>query len=135
LGYLVWQQRDSSNPGSTKTALEASRLQAYYFHGNSRCYTCNTIETYARETLEHEFAREIAHKDLSFQTLNAEEPENRHFIQDFQITNPTVILARYEGDEVLEFKNLTQVWKLVKDKDAFQAYIRDETQAMLQKAH
>ncbi len=135
LAYLVWQQRGPSDPGSTKTGLTAPRLQAYYFHGNSRCYTCNTIETYAKETLEQEFAEEIANKDLSFQALNAEEPENRHFIQDFQITNPTVILARYEGDEVLEFKNLTQVWKLVKNKDAFQAYIRDETQAMLQEAH
>jgi hypothetical protein len=139
LGYLILQQRKAPSPSSPEVPAKASSgkpyLQAYYFHGNSRCYTCNTIEAYAKETLESEFAEEMTNKRLFFQTVNAEQPENNHFIQDFQLTSPTVILARHEGDEVLEFKNLNQVWKLVKNKEAFQTYIRDETRAMLQEAH
>ncbi len=139
LGYLVLQQRKAPSLPSPElpatTSSDNPYLRAYYFHGNSRCYTCNTIEAYAKETLESEFAEEMANKRLSFETVNAEQPENRHFIQDFQLTSPTVVLARHEGDEVLEFKNLTQVWKLVKNKEQFQAYIRDETRAMLERQH
>ena len=135
LGYIVFQQKKmifTSSPATPpKDTLDSSYIEAYYFHGNSRCYTCNTIEAYTKETLESDFAEEIAHKDLLFRVINAETPENYHFIQEFQLTNPTVILARKEEGQVLQFKNLNQVWKLVKNKEQFRTYIREEVRAML----
>ncbi len=135
LGYIVFQQKKiisvSSPETPPKDTLDSSYIEAYYFHGNSRCHTCNTIEAYTKETLETDFAEEIAHKALLFRVINAETPGNRHFIQEFQLTNPTVILARKEEGQVLQFKNLNQVWKLIKNKEQFQTYIREEVRAML----
>ncbi len=135
LGYLVLQQRGASNPGSTKTALDSSRLQAYYFHGKARCRKCIDMENYTREALETGFAEEMDRKEIAFQVVNLNEPENKHFIEDFQLTNISVILSLQKGDALLEFKNLEQVWGFVRNKEQFMAYVQEETRAMLQGAH
>ena len=136
LGYIVFQQTKtifvSSPEVPSKDPLDSPHIEAYYFHGNSRCYTCNTIEAYTKETLETDFTEEIARKALLFRVINVETPENQHFIQEFQLTSPTVVLARKDESEVSQFKNLNRVWKLVKNKEQFQAYIREETRTMLE---
>jgi len=134
LGYLLLRQGTETlvfGKSSEAPSTVPSVFEAYYFHGNTRCYTCKTIEDYTKETIESDFPKELASGKLAFQSVNVEESENRHFIQEFQLTNPTVILARKEEGQVLQFKNLNQVWKLVKNKEQFQTYIREEVRAML----
>ncbi|MFO7616170.1 MAG: hypothetical protein R6V75_02880, partial [Bacteroidales bacterium] len=41
--------------------------------------------------------------------VNIDEPENRHFIQDFQLVTRSVVLAEYRDGEVVRYENLDQV--------------------------
>jgi len=82
------------------------KLIVYYFHGNVRCYSCNQIEALTKEAIETGFQHELASGQLELQILNVQKPANEHFIKDYQITNQTVILQTYEGNQPKEWKNL-----------------------------
>jgi len=125
-------------PGGTPSAVQPntdsfkSRVIAYYFHGTHRCTTCLTIERYSREAIEKYFSEEIREGILEFKALNVEDPENRHYIQDYQLYTKSLVLALYKDDKQLKWKNLSQVWSCVGDKEKFYQYVKDETERFLQ---
>ena len=110
---------DADAPGTHKVIV-------YYFHGNARCVTCRTIEAYAEESVRQGFPDAIADGSLQWHAVNVEEPQNRHFIRDFQLATRTVVVAEIDDETRARFKRLDKVWMLVRDEDAFAAYVRGE---------
>jgi len=109
-----------------------NKVIAYYFHGTNRCATCLTIERYSREAIEKYFSQEIREGTLEFKPLNVDEPENCYYIQDYQLYTRSLVLALYKDDKQLKWKNLSEVWAYVKDKERFYQYVKDETERFLQ---
>ncbi len=105
---------------------------AYYFHGASRCQTCLRIEQYSREALEAGFREEIQSGALEWYAVNVEEPPNEHFIADYELTTRSLVLVDMEGGAETRWKNLSRVWELVGDREAFVGYVLQETQAYLE---
>lgn len=116
-----------------KEALPESRVVAYYFHGTARCTTCRTIEAYAQQAIEENFADALDQGLLTWSAVNVEEPENAHFIKDFNLTIKTVVLAKLQDDKPVEWKALPEVWTLVRDENSFKDFIWTETQGFLEK--
>lgn len=111
----------------------SERVVAYYFHGNMRCASCRTLEKLAHDALNSGFDDELNSGRLVFQEINVESPGNRHYIHDFQLTNRSIVIALYRADGELEsWKNLEQVWQLLRDSDGFILYVQSETQALLE---
>lgn len=110
-------------------AKAAGQILAYYFHGFARCQTCRKLETYTQEAIETGFGPEIKSGRIKWQVFNVEEPENKHFIQDFQLNNKSVILAITQGGAVKDWKNLSQIWELVGDKEQFLKYVQGEVRS------
>jgi Tfp pilus assembly major pilin PilA len=109
-----------------------NKVIAYYFHGTHRCTTCLTIERYSREAIEKYFSKQLQDRRLEFRPLNVEEPENRHYIQDYQLyTKSLVITLRKDGKEI-KWKNLADVWTYVRDKEKYYQYVKEETERFLQ---
>jgi len=100
---------------------------AYYFHGNVRCATCKKIEAFADEAVHQGFQEMLENGALTWRVVNVDEPENRHFIDDFQLVTRSVVLAEYDDDAIIRWKNLDKVWQLVRSKDAFIDYVQGET--------
>lgn len=111
--------------------VQETHVVAYYFHGNVRCASCRKLEAYAEEAIVQGFADELAAGRLEWRAVNTDQPENAHFVKDFELTAKSVVLVSYRGDEVVRFENLTRVWQLLRDKDAFLGYVRDATHAFL----
>ncbi len=148
VGYLVMRESGATapatppaesaaavTPDATLTpAIEpaASRVVAYYFHGNARCTTCKTIEKYTEEAIEDGLVEEVASGKLELVAVNVDMPENRHFIDDFELATRTVVLARIENGEQAEYQKLDEVWNLVRNRGAFLDYVKGETRKMLQ---
>jgi hypothetical protein len=103
----------------------------FYFHGNVRCATCKKIEAYADEAIRENFADGLQDGALTWKVANVEEPENRHYVQDFQLVTRSVVLAEFADGKVVRWKNLDKVWQLIRNQDSFSAYIVDETSAFL----
>lgn len=107
------------------------KVMVYYFHGNTRCYTCRTIESLAKEAVMSTFGPELKSGRVVFQSVNVEEPANEHFVYDYQLTTRSIVLARYSEGRQQSWKNLDRVWMLVRDSAAFYRYVADETSQML----
>jgi hypothetical protein len=120
----------------TTTAVVPQTLDAevvaYYFHGNFRCRTCRTIEAYSEEAIRSEFADELASGHVAWRVVNIDEPENKHFIKDFELVTRSLVITKYEDGEMTRWENLEQVWQLVRDKEQFLDYVRRSTRKFLQ---
>ena len=120
---------------SQDKAEEVSEVIIYYFHGNARCRTCRTIESYAEMAVRAEFADELKDGRLEWRVVNVEDQGNDYFIKDFQLSTRSVVLERITDGKRQEWKNLQRVWELVRgDKEDFLKYIQDETRSYLKEA-
>ncbi len=120
------------NAGPGESAAERvregdTRIIAYYFHGNARCKTCLSIELYALEAIETGFPEALKSGEIEFLTVNLDIPENEHFIDDFQLAARTIVLERIVDGKRRDYLNLHRVWELVRNKEAYVAYVQDET--------
>ena len=125
--------RDDGMVGDSpeKSKEPVHRIIAYYFHGTQRCMTCRTIESFAEESLSTEFSGELEAGKLAWRPVNVDTPENEHFIQDYELSTRSVVLVKMLDGEQKQWKSLTEVWELVRDKPSFVAYIQEETREFL----
>ena len=108
------------------------KVVAQYFHGTTRCDTCRAIEALTREALGTGFSKELETGRLELRSINVDEPANGHFVEDYQLTTRTVVIARFKDGKQGEWKRLDQVWQLVGDRDAFITYVQAETRSLLE---
>jgi len=111
--------------------IQSSRIVAYYFHGNLRCTTCRKLEAYSQEAITTGFAKEMESGALEWRVVNVDEPENKHFVADFELVTKSLVLVEYRDSEVARYSNLKLVWQLVGDKDGFLKYVRDSTREFI----
>ncbi|MFZ3136447.1 MAG: nitrophenyl compound nitroreductase subunit ArsF family protein [Thermodesulfovibrionales bacterium] len=124
------QKQEAPSP-HTAVKSQNSKLIAYYFHGTFRCTTCRTIEQYSHDAIQTYFAKELGNGRLEFRPVNIEEPGNKHFIQDYQLVTKSLVLSLMSDGKETKWKNLADVWKLVRDKDKFFQYVKDEVEKFL----
>jgi hypothetical protein len=124
-----------SAPAAQNTALKygAHKVIAYYFHTNTRCSTCMKIEAYSHEAIEKGFPEELKNGTLEMRVINYEQPENRHFMQDYKLVSKSLVLVNVVDGKQTEWRNLKLVWQLTGRKDAFLNYVRQEVRGFLAK--
>ena len=125
------KQKEEAPSPLTEVKSQNSKVIAYYFHGTFRCSTCRTIEQYSHDAIQTYFAKELGNGRLEFRPVNVEEPENKHFIQDYQLVTRSLVLSLVSDGKETKWKNLPDVWKLVRDKDKFFQYVKDEVEKFL----
>jgi len=117
--------------GPVNVRLKPDHIAAYYFYGNARCASCRKIEAYSKEGILKNFPDELKRGVLSFQAINVEEPENRHFIKDYGLYTKSLIVASYADDKQIRYKNLERVWDYLGSKEAFENYVKTELSGFL----
>jgi hypothetical protein len=127
------QKQEAPSP-HTAVKSQNSKVIAYYFHGTFRCSTCRTIEKYSHDAIQQYFSKELGNRNLEFKPLNVETPENRHYIQDYQLFSRSLVLSLVSDGKETKWKNLPDVWTLVKNKDKFFQYVKDEVEGFLKEA-
>jgi thiol-disulfide isomerase/thioredoxin len=122
----------AASPGAgSHTETSADGLVVYYFHGNTRCPTCQSIESQAQETVQTDFASQLSSGAVTWKILNYEQPANGQLAKKFEIQMPVVVLAKMKAGQVEDWKRLDEVWALVGDKPAFAKHVREEIERML----
>jgi hypothetical protein len=124
---------EDSPTATGEASQNTARVIAYYFHGNFRCVTCRTIEAYAEEAITKGFANELASGRLAWRVINTDEPENKHFIRDFELVTKSLVLVEYRDGKVARHENLKEIWQLLRDKESFLNYVRTSTRNFLEK--
>ena len=105
-----------------------------YFHATARCASCLKIEELTNATMTMRFAGPIAEKRVVWRLVNVDEPENAHFVKDYGLFTKSVVVSEVKGGKEVRWKNLDQVWPLLRDPEGFQAYVEREVRAYLEKA-
>jgi hypothetical protein len=112
---------------------DTHKVIAYYFHTNTRCSTCMKIEAYSKEAIEKGFPEELKKGILEMRIVNYENPENRHFMNDYKLVSKSLVLVNTVNGKQTEWTNLKMVWQLTGRKDAFLNYVRKEVRSYLTK--
>lgn len=118
-----------------KAATGDTKVIAYYVHGTRRCVTCRKLESYTQEAIEAAFSEQLEAGTIVWMPVNTDEEGNGHFIDDYQLFTKSVVLSEVKDGEELRWKNLDQIWTLVRgDKAAYLKYIQDELTAFIGKS-
>lgn len=105
------------------TGLPAKRIVAWYFHSTKRCKTCNTIEAYAKESLDTRFKDALERGVLTWKTANMDDAWNAEAVERYGLMRSSLVLADMRGGEENDYVVLKRVWDLTDDKETFAAYV------------
>jgi hypothetical protein len=135
VALIAKESRKTSGTAAAGTADESrlpdDGLVVYYFHGDVRCPTCRSIEAQAHDAVAGRLADELASGRVVWQVVNYEAPADAHYVDDYQLVSPTVVLSQRHAGGQTEWRNLERVWELVGDPPAFAEYVEQEVRNML----
>jgi hypothetical protein len=120
-----------SEPALAATNAPGRQVIAYYFHGTVRCETCLKIEQQAKAVIERKFKTELDAHRLVFKPVNYDLPENAHFLLDYKLPCPSLVLVRQTGGKDDQWTLLGDTWQLVEDTVKFNTYIETEVNKFL----
>ncbi len=63
---------------------------------------------------------------LIIRVINVDEPENKHYNDDYQLYTKSLIISEMKDGKEERWKNLEKIWVLVRDDEKFDAYVKDE---------
>lgn len=109
-------------------------VRVYYFHTTSRCPTCHRIEEYTKNAIFSSFGPEIKKGTIAWRVLNVDEPQNRHFVDDYRLFTKSVVVVDEQKGKQVRWKVLDKTWELVRDQSGFTNYIHREVKKYLEGA-
>lgn len=121
-----------SHPDTPSKSAGDHKIIAYYFHGIARCPSCRKIEAYTEKAVKSGFDEEIKARRLEWRVVNVDQPENSHYIKDYQLYTKSVVIVDMQGEKQARWKNLEKVWELLNDEGAFISYITNEVTAYME---
>lgn len=117
---------EDTNPASLKKDLKADTYVLYYFHGDKRCPTCIKIEILTDKIVKANFADELESGKLEWKVVNVGKKENAHYVDDFKFEFQSLIIVGYKDGKRVNWENLSKIWELVYNEEAFKEYVISE---------
>jgi hypothetical protein len=112
-----------------KTAAPASvpadRVVVMYFHRTQRCPTCLKMGGYSEEAVKTGFAQELKTGKVEFHYIDFQDKKNEALTKGYNVSGPTLIVAKVVDNKVKDRKNLKEMWTKVRDKSAFIEYVQN----------
>ncbi|MBN2530244.1 MAG: hypothetical protein JXR76_27890 [Deltaproteobacteria bacterium] len=128
-------KEETSVETSAKTAAsDAARVDkvvVYYFHNTRRCPTCMGIQKGIEEVINGKFSKDIDAGMLEFHELNMEDESNKKYVQQYQLSFSTMIVAAEAKGNTLKWENAQKVWDIAHSPDELKAYVEKVIQQQL----
>ena len=105
---------------------KSETLIVYYFHRTLRCSSCLLLEELTRDTLTTGFDAQVKKGKIQLSVINIEETGNTHFEEHYNLTNQSVVLSMVVDGRELKWKNLTEVWDHLHEREQLMDYIENE---------
>lgn len=102
-----------------------------YFTTDVRCTSCRKLEELSRKAITEGFPEELASGAVAFRVVNTDQPEHAHFVDEYALTNKTVIVSHRGDGAEREYTDLQDVWLLLDEPEPFLAYVREPVRAYL----
>lgn len=109
---------------------KTDKIEIIDFHATRRCFSCQTVEAFARATLEEFFQPELRDGKITFQSINVEEAENQAIAQKYQASG-SALFVNVISNGVDHISEEATVWRLVRDELAFKEYFKNKIETLL----
>jgi hypothetical protein len=128
---LVWSarvQRQSASPDAAGAQQErvprpgGPAVTVYYFHGSIRCQKCLEIERVSREAVQSFYVEELSDGRFRWQSVDFELPENKHYLDDFNLQLPSLAVECRKGG-ILSRTVLSNTWDKVEVPEDLEDYV------------
>lgn len=97
-------------------------IAVYYFHGSIRCQKCLEIERVSRDAVESFYADEMADGHVRWQSVDFDLPENRHYLNEFNLGLPSLAVeCRTHGG--VSRAVLSNTWEKVEVPEDLEDYV------------
>jgi hypothetical protein len=139
VGFLLVKEsrrgvRVAPRPSGPAAAVSGQGVVAYYFHGRVRCASCVKVGSLSGKAIRDRFPEELRTGLLAFREVNIDEPENRHFIDDYGLSGQSLVIVEYRDGRQLRWKNLEKVWTLLDSEKEFLPYVQEGVSSYLKGA-
>ena len=111
--------------------LGDNQVVVYYFHRKFRCQSCEVLETTLQKTLQVTYSDHFGAGRLAMCVINVDDPENRHYLEQFEILSNSVVIVEKRGGAVHRFKNLEAIWDVSEDSEAITHILKAEVSGFL----
>lgn len=108
--------------GAVQADARPDKVMAYYFHTTRRCRTCLGIQATIEKTIQENFLGQTGTGLLTFQSINIDQDENKHFAKDFDISFSTMIIAATKGDKAIKWEKFDGVWDYAHEPEKLTDY-------------
>ena len=122
---------DSILPDGCLGNLNDNQVVVYYFHRKFRCQSCEVLESTLLDTMQVTYSNHFGAGRLAMCIINVDEPENRHFLEQFQIISNSIVIVEKRSGTVSRYKNLESIWDVAEDRDAITHLLRTEVAGFL----
>jgi hypothetical protein len=127
----IRRQGGVASDEAATSANVSSGLVVYYFHGNTRCERCRSLEAQTKERLDADFSEPCKRGDIVWKVLNHEKPSGAVLALKFEVKDPVIVLARMKDGQIDAWKRLDKGLALADNQAALTDYLRGEIQKML----
>ncbi len=102
-----------------------TKVVVHYFHRKVRCQECLTIEELSRKAVVEKYPKLLASGRLEFRAVLLDDPDNWHYVDEFLLTSPSLVVAETRDGGTVRWKKLDRVWELVGSQREFHSYVVD----------
>lgn len=111
--------------GEDTSAYYVEMVEVVYFHRAQRCQSCIYAEEETIYTMETYFQDEMASGKMTFRSVNLDDEENTAILEKYDAyTSSLFINAIIDGTD--QIKEITEIWFLIGDDQAFMEEVRSE---------
>jgi len=121
----------AARPSGPAVAVSGPSVVAYYFHGRVRCASCVKIGNLSGKAVRERFPEELRTGQLAFREVNIDDPENRHFMEDYGLSSQSLVIVEYRDGRRVRWKNLEKVWTLLESEKEFFPYVQEGVSSYL----
>jgi hypothetical protein len=122
---------DDPLPDGCLGNLNDNQVIVYYFHRKFRCQSCEVLELTLQSTMQITYADHFGAGKLAMCIINVDDPENRHFLEQFEIFSNSIVIVEKKGGVISRYKNLESIWDISQDRDAITQLLQTEVAGFL----
>lgn len=132
-GFLILLLSGVSCNAKTEKNTEVSDftgndIEVYYFHMNTRCVTCKSVESEARKNIEMLYPDKVKTGKISFTALNLEEATGKAVGDGLGIGGQTLLIVN--GDTRINITNEGFLYAVAKP-DKFKEFMKGKIDPLL----
>ena len=118
----------------TADAIAKAQVVVTFFREEEPCDTTKRVEQMCRNAVAAGFGSELNSGEVVYRVICAMLPENDHYLDDYEIGEKALIVARQENGKECEFVACHDIWILFEEETSeFDAYVQQQIRDYLAK--